>query len=158
MSGMKIVVAAYKREFGASIDQGKRAVSFEVYKILCEELYNGKVDDHFFAHAFLTMEWNLMKRSNNCANIHVYHIQWRSDSFIYYFGTYKGNQTEDRANDPQRVYSNPNNPKNCPVLDLSKYLFSHPIILTTYSNLFPGNHQYEIFLNIFHRIINNNIE
>ena len=35
-------------------------MSFEVYKRLCEELYNGKGDDYLFARALLTMEWNLM--------------------------------------------------------------------------------------------------
>ena len=49
-------------------------------------------------------------------------------------------------------------PKICPVLALDKYFFSRPEILSTDSKLFPGNHQYEISLKIFHRIINNNIE
>ena len=135
---MKIVVAANKRDSGASIDEVNREMSFEVYKLLCEELYNGKGDDHLFAHAFLTMEWNLMTRSNNCANMHVQHIQWRSDSLIYYFGTLKGNQTGDRANDPWHVYSNLKNPTICPVFALAKYFFSYPNILTTNSKIFPG--------------------
>ena len=45
MSGMKRFVAANKRESGASLDEGKNAMSFEMYKILCEEMYNGKGDD-----------------------------------------------------------------------------------------------------------------
>ena len=60
MLGMKIVVADHKRESGASLDEGDKEISFGVYKRLCEELYNGKGDDYFFVHAFLTMEWNLM--------------------------------------------------------------------------------------------------
>ena len=47
MSGMKRVLAANKRESGASLDEGKKAMSFEVYKRLFEELYNGKGGDHF---------------------------------------------------------------------------------------------------------------
>ena len=43
MSGMKIVVAANKRDSGASLDEGKKEMHFEVLKILYEELYNGKV-------------------------------------------------------------------------------------------------------------------
>ena len=99
-----------------------------------------------------------MARSDNCVNMYVQQIQWRSDSLIYYFGTSKGNQTGDRANDPWHVYSNLKNPKICPVLDLAKYFFSHPEILITNPKLFPGNYQYERFLKIFHRIINNNLE
>ena len=53
------------------------------------------------------MEWDLMVRINNCVNMHVQHIQWRSDSLIYYFGTSNGNQIGYRANDPSHVYSNP---------------------------------------------------
>ena len=44
---MKIVVAANKRQSVASLGEGKKAMSFEVYKRLCEELYNGKGYDHF---------------------------------------------------------------------------------------------------------------
>ena len=77
MSGMKKVVADNKRESGASLDKGNRAMSYEVYTRLCEELYNGRGDDHLFAHAFLTMEWDLMARSDNCVNMHFQHIQWR---------------------------------------------------------------------------------
>ena len=117
---MKRVVAANKRESGASIDEGKREMSFEVYKILCEEQYNGKSDDHFFSHALLTMEWNLMVRSDNCVNMHVRHIQWRLNRLIYYFGTSIGNQTGDRSNNPWHVYSNPKNPTIFPVLALAK--------------------------------------
>ena len=69
-------------------------MSFEVYKRLCEELYNGKGDEHLFAHAFLKMEQNLIMRSDNCVNIHVQHIQWRSDSLIWYFGTLKAIKRE----------------------------------------------------------------
>ena len=60
MSVMKGVVAANKREYGASLDEGKNEMSFEVYKRLCKEIYNGKGDDHLFAHAFLEMEFNLL--------------------------------------------------------------------------------------------------
>ena len=120
MSGMKIVVVDNKRQYGASLDEGKEAMSFEVYKKLCEELYNGKFDDHVFAHSFLKMEWDLMARSNNCVNIRVRHIQLRLDCLIFYFGTLKVNQPGGIANDPWRVYSNPKNPTFFTVIALSK--------------------------------------
>ena len=59
----------------------------------------------------MTMELNVMVRRCKCFNIHVHHIQWRSDSLIYYFETLKGNQTGDRSNYPWHVHSNPKNPK-----------------------------------------------
>ena len=108
-----------------------------MYKILCEELYNGKGDENLFSHAILTMGWNSMARSNNSVNMHVQHIQWISDSFIYSFANSKGNQTGDRDNDPCHVYSNPNKPTICPVINMAKYFLSHPDSLTTNSKLFP---------------------
>ena len=95
---------------------------------------------------------------SNCVNMHMQHIQWRSDSLIYYFGNLKGNQTVDISNDLWHVHPNPKNPKICPALAMAKYFFSHPNILTTNSKIFPGNHQYRVFLKIFHKIINDNIE
>ena len=52
----------------------------------------------------------------------------------------------------------PKTPTNFHVLALAEYLFSHPDILTTNSKLFTGNHQHEIFLNISHKIVNDNLE
>ena len=46
MSWTKIVVAANKKESGACIYEGKREMSFEVYKRLYEELYNIVGDEH----------------------------------------------------------------------------------------------------------------
>ena len=104
---------------------------FEVYNRVCEEVYKVKFEDYLFAYTFLEMEWNLMAKINNCVNMHVQHIQWRSDCFSFYFGTLKGNQTGERSNDTCRVYSNPKNPTVFPVLALYKYLLSHTYILTT---------------------------
>ena len=49
MLGMKKVVADNKRESGASLDEGNRATSFEVYTRLCEEIFNGKGKDQLLA-------------------------------------------------------------------------------------------------------------
>ena len=128
---MKRVVAANKIQSGASLDEGKKAMIFEVYKRLREELYKVKGEDYLFAHAFFTMEWNLMARSDNCVNMHVQHIQWRSYYLSFCFGTLKGNQTGERSNDTWHVYSNPKNPTVFPVLGIAKCLLSHTYILTT---------------------------
>ena len=93
MSGMKRVIASNKRQDGISIEEGKKAMSFDVYKTLCDVLHQGEVEDLLLENTFLTMEWNLMARSDNCVNMHIKHIQWRSDCLIFYFGTSKGNQT-----------------------------------------------------------------
>ena len=48
MSVIKRFVVANKRESSASLDEGNKAMIFEVYKRLCIELYNGKGCDHLF--------------------------------------------------------------------------------------------------------------
>ena len=158
MSGMKILIASNKRQDGISLEEGNKAMSFYVYKTLCDILHQGEVEEFLFVHAFLTMEWNLMTRSDNSVNMHIRHIQWRSDCLILYLGTSKGNQTEEISSDPWCVYSNPNNPSICPIIALAKYIFSNPDILTTNSPLFPGNYQYDRFLKIFHKVIKDNFD
>ena len=70
------------------------------------------------------MEWNSMVRIDNCVNIHVQHIQWKSDSLIFYFGTSKVNQTGDVANDLWHVYSNTKNPKK-------SFLYGYVLVLSS---------------------------
>ena len=109
-------------------------------------------------HSFLTMECDLMARSKMFVDMHIKHIQWRSDWLIFYFGTSKVNQTKYRASAYWHVYSNINNPASCTVLALVKYLFYNLDILNTNSLLFPGNYQYKIFLKIFHKVIKDNFD
>ena len=99
-----------------------------------------------------------MEFDDNCVNMHIKHIQWRSDFLIFYFGTSKVDQTGERSSDHWRVYSNPNNPTICPVLALAKYIFSNTDIRTTNSLLFLGNCQYNRFLKIFHKVIKENFD
>ena len=44
MSGMKRTVASQKDESGESLDEGKKSMSYEVYKKLCELLFEEEVD------------------------------------------------------------------------------------------------------------------
>ena len=93
MSGIKIVVAVNRRQSGASRNEGKKEIVFEVYRRFCEEFYKGNGEEYLFAHTFLTMELNLMSRSDKCINMHVQHIQCLLDCLIFYFGTWKDNHT-----------------------------------------------------------------
>ena len=133
MSGMKRKSAKQKAESGESLDEGKKPMSFDVYKKMCEILYKGcggeGKSDYLFAHAFLTLEWNLMARSDNCLNMHVSHVQWYEDSLLFFFGKSKTNPTGEKSNEPWHVYVNPHNPFICPVLALSKYLLSNTDIV-----------------------------
>ena len=141
MSVMKIVIASNNRQDGISLDEVNKAMRFDVYIILYIVLDQGEGEDFIFANAFLTMECNLMPRSENCVNMHIKHIQWRPDCLILYFGTSKGNQTGEISSDPWYVCSNPKNPTIFPVIALAKYMLSNPDTLATNSPLFLGNCQ-----------------
>ena len=111
MSGMKRTVASQKDESGESLDEGKKLMSYEVYKKLCELLFEGEGYDYTFAHVFLTLEWNLLARSNNCLAMNVNHVQWENDRLVFYFDKTKGDQSGDKSGDPWHIYSNPKNPE-----------------------------------------------
>ena len=65
MIGMKRTVASQKAESGESLDEGKKSMSYEVYKKLCELLFEGEGDDYAFSHMFLTLECKILERSDN---------------------------------------------------------------------------------------------
>ena len=69
---------------------------------------------------FLTLEWNLLARSDNCLTMNVNNVQWENDSLVFYFSKKKGDQSGEKSGDPWQVYSNPKNPELCPVLVFAK--------------------------------------
>ena len=73
MSGMNRTVAFQKVESGESLDESKKSMSYEVYMKLCELLFEGEGDDYAFTHVFLTLECNLLARSNKCLAMNVNH-------------------------------------------------------------------------------------
>lgn len=158
MGGIKRTVVREKRATGQSLDEGKKPMTFAVYKKMCEILYKGKDDEYTFAHAFLTLEWNLMARSDNVKHCHLNHVKWSADSLQFFFTHSKGNQTGENSEIPWHVYSNPSDPFVCPVLALGKYLFSQASLLHEGAKLFPGEYQYDRFLKVFHKVIRENAE
>ena len=85
MSGIQSTIANDKITIGESLNEGKRPMSFSVYENMCKNLYEGDDDEYLFAHSFLTMEWNLMARADNCVNMHVNHVQWQDDCLLFFF-------------------------------------------------------------------------
>ena len=116
---------------------------------------SGDSDEYTFAHALLTIEWNLMARSDNVVHLSVEHIEWSGECLIFYFATTKTDQNGEKQRLPWHVYSNPLKPHICPVLAFSKYVLSHPGVLQDNgrNKLFPGDNQYNRFLKIFHSVV-----
>ena len=155
IAGMKRSVAKQKKETGQKLTEGKRDMPLNVYAKLCEILLRGDSDEYTFAHAFLTIEWNLMARSDNVVHLSVEHIEWCGDCLVFYFATTKTDQNGEKQRLPWHVYSNPAAPHICPVLAFSKYVLSHPGVLQNdaRNKLFPGDNQYNRFLKIFHQVV-----
>ena len=156
MCGIKRQVVKEKIGNGESLDEGKKPMSFDAYCLMCEKLMESDASEALFAHCFLTMEWNLMARSDNCNMMHVSHVEWRQDCLVFFFGKTKGDQLGEKSEEPWHVYSNSLHPAICPVVALAKYLFAHPDIAKSNGRLFSGADQYGRFMKIFHRVIEAN--
>ena len=100
MSGLKRTVTLSRAASGRSLDKGKKGMSFKVYKAMCKISFKSDDDYYLFAHAFLTMEWNLLARSDNCFTMHVKHIEFKNDSLLFFFGKSKGNQLGESTEKP----------------------------------------------------------
>ena len=83
-----------------------------------------------------------------------------NEKMIVYFSSLenKNKQPGDASDRPWHVYSNPNSPHLCPVLDLAKYILIHPDLLQEGSPLFPGDSYYERFVKKIHKVIRENKE
>ena len=129
-------------------------MSLQIYSLLCDYFMQQPDDDSILCNAFLTLEWNLMARSDSVTSCHLNHIEWRNDSLVIFFAHSKGDQEGVNRREPWHIYDNPGQPSICPISALAKYLFSHPSILTGDWKLFPGEHQYSRFMKSFCRALN----
>ena len=153
MSGLKKRVQRQKQKHGYRIEEGKSPMSIQIYSLLCNYFLKQPDDDSILSHTFLTLEWNLMARSDSVTNCHINHIEWRNDSLIIFFAHTKGDQEGINRLEPWHIYSNPVQPDICPILSLAKYLFSNPSILSSDDRLFPGGNQYSRFMKSFRRAL-----
>ena len=129
IAGMKRVVAKEKKATGQKLTEGIRDMPLAVYEKICKIFLKEENDEYTFAHAFFTIEWNLMARADNVVDISVEHIEWLGDSLIFHFATTKTDQSGEKQRIPWHVYSNPMKPHICPVLAFSKYVLTHPGVL-----------------------------
>ena len=49
--------------------------------------------DFLFARCCLTLEWNLMVRSESIVFAHFFHITWKDDCLVFWFAKSKIDQT-----------------------------------------------------------------
>ncbi|KAL3771060.1 hypothetical protein ACHAWU_006437 [Discostella pseudostelligera] len=164
--GIRRTVADKKKEQGDSMMIGKKKMDFKVYQKMCELFLEEEGEEFIFACCFLTLEWNLMARSENVVHAHMFHVTWDNDSLVFRFVKSKGDQTGRNRDQAWHVYANLNNPAVCPVLTMGCYIFANPGIFGVDDSdstnldgsdhngrLFPGSYQYERFMDCMHRII-----
>ena len=128
-------------------------MEFEMYNCIAKWLFESSKKEHVFVHLFLILNWNMMKRSKNCVNMKVAHIQLHEDALVFEFATSKGMQGSYYPVGPCHVYMNPLNPFICPLLALARYFLMFPETLNTNATVFQGMSQYNRYLRAFLRFV-----
>ena len=150
--GLKRKIAQSLQAGEGNIKVGKEPLSFGLYRFLGVCLMKESSKEFTFAHAFMTICWNLMCRSSNALQIHFSHMQWSDDALCIIFAHMKNDQTGERPRDPRHIYPNPDKPEVCPILSLALYWVTNSIELGA-DELFPGSNQYDRFRKILSRVV-----
>ena len=159
LKGFKRTITEQRVADGATLEEGKDVMSFACYKLLCKKFCEGARDEYNFAHLFLTLEWNLMARSDNIVNLNMSDFEWNDDSLIVFLRKSKTDQEGTNSSTPFHLYANPVDPSLSVVLALGIYLLSNPGILEGGGKkLFPADYQYNRYANILNRVIKENKE
>lgn len=82
----------------------------DLYSFLCDKMLAHENKEMIFAHAYMVIAWNLMRRSSNAFGIRHSHMEWRGDALQIYFAHMGNDQGGDRPRDPRHVYANPLQP------------------------------------------------
>lgn len=157
LKGLKRTIIAHAVNTGTSLEEGKDAMSFACYSLLCKKFFEGEKAEYIFAHLFLTLEWNLIARSDNVVNLSVRDLEWRDDSLIVYLKRSKTDQEGVNGRTPYHLYANPLSPHLCVVLSLSTYVLCSPGLLESdHQLLFPAQFQYNRYSKLLQRVISEN--
>ncbi|KAJ8556608.1 hypothetical protein ON010_g9359 [Phytophthora cinnamomi] len=96
---------------------GKMALPYSAYAHACKETL--LLSDGGFSHLFLTLQWNLMCRSQAVETINSGHLSNEDGSIGIIFHESKANQDGTGPKDPRHVYANPFSPRTCCISALS---------------------------------------
>ena len=106
MKGLRKTFAKTTSENDQRAIEGKEYMSFkcyqQTYKLLIEP-------DSVFAFYFLTIQWNLISRSDAAENILFKQVKWESDHLKIYFRKHKSDQIGLKKDKARHVSSNLNN-------------------------------------------------
>ena len=73
----KRTIETEKKELAQKITEGKDPTSVETFEYIAKEMFlSDTAEESLFAHLFFFLDWNLIKRSENCAGCKIIHIHW----------------------------------------------------------------------------------
>ena len=91
--GCKRTIQTEKQELAQKISEGKEPMSVETFEYIAKDLFvSESAELAVFAHLFFLLDWNLMKRAENCEGCKIDHIYWSADSLVFEFAKSKGDQ------------------------------------------------------------------
>ena len=99
-----------------------------------------------------------MKRVKNYADTKIIHITFKNNSLVFQFAKSKWHQNGKDHVGSWHIYTNPHGPHIFPVLELARYLFTHPELLVNKTSLFQGKSQYNWYSRMFILLIKENME
>ena len=156
MVGLKKSIAKENSKKGLRTVEGKEHMTFDVYKLTCQLLVEDGSPECIFCLCFLTLQWNLISRSEATESISFSQMTWESDHLKIYFARHKSDQIGLNKDEARHVYSNPCCPVVCPVRALASYCLAFPLVFIDGGKLFPGSDQKSRFGKSLHKILNNN--
>ena len=80
IAGIKRIASKAKQQGLGSLEEGKRELSFDLYKKINLWLIEDGSSSAVFARAFLCLTWNLMCRVDSTEAVCVKHLVWSQDS------------------------------------------------------------------------------
>ena len=83
--------------------------------------------EYIFAHCYVTLEWNLMARSESIVHAHFFHITWEDDCLAFHFAKSKTDQTGKNSDQVWHVYATPNILVFAPFLPLQCIFLPIPV-------------------------------
>ena len=152
MTSLRKSIASEKREKGIKVKEGKEPMSFKCYKLTCELLIADGSSEALFTLCWLTLQWNLMSRSEATEAISFEQLRYDNDTLKVDFSRMKNDQIGLNKDEARHVYSNPILPAVCPLRALSSYLLRYPNILMEHHKLFPGKDQKKRFNRLLNEV------
>jgi hypothetical protein len=107
IAGIKRIASKAKQEGLGSLEEGKRELSFDLYKKINLWFIEDGSSSAVFARAFLCLTWNLMCRVDSTEGVCIKHLVWSQDSVGIRFSHMKNDQDGSKNFKPRHCYANP---------------------------------------------------